>query len=206
MDSPSDPQHYRFWFVSMAELAKRARIPIWALGMIIAFVLCMVFVAMLTGFSTEYFDDRDDYLTSLGTGLFFGLINAYILASGAYVVNRAKQTLDEIAPILTTTPDELDKARQSLEGGSLRYVSIVAIGGIVGGFTHLSMLVDGDATLPVRLFANSATTALSCGTVLTWFVITHIVSSFVAISQVFSRLGSSHTKIDLFKPEQLRPF
>ncbi len=192
---------YRYWFVYLVQTVP---LPRWLTGVGLFLLIWTLFYLTYGGFDAPQ-DERLDGLTDVGTILFFALMNSYAITAGCYVVERQQRTLDDLREALTMESSILDRTRSRLLGGSPRLLMILAVVGLGLGLGHGIFIsggpVDFIENLSERRFVGSI-----AGTMLTWFVIIHVISAFVINSQTFAALGRDHAEIDLLHPHRLHPF
>lgn len=176
------------------------------MGIGIAIVLSGVFLTLLGGFQPQAFSSQEDYLSNVGTGLFFAFTNAYAIVAGTFVTRRALVILADLTPHLTCDATERLEAQQWIAGGNRRYLTLVAVISTSAGVLHSIVLSDLSPGIVLGLFGDPADAAQTIGTIMSWVVISHLISQFISIAQTFARLGTHHLDIDLLRPEHLAPF
>lgn len=194
---------HRVWFVVLAD---RLRLPLPVLGLGIAGLLATLFLWLLGGFVPDAFSDQSNHLSNVGTGLFFAAVNGYAIAAGNFVVRRALLILQDLEPHLSCSEQELQEARGWISGGSRTYLVILLLISLSAGSLHAFVLTDISGNVLTSLFGNPLTAAQNIGTLMSWFVISHLISQSIVIAQTFARLGTQHMAVDLLNPDHLAPF
>lgn len=199
MSLPSAPI-YRYWFVALSQRSKRSHV---MQGLILAALLLAIFLPLNGVF--EPYTDRAMYLTDVGTGIFFALVLSYSLATGAYTIERTQRALVELRPALSLNDDQFTALRAALAGTNKRAAITLAVASISLGLLHTWFLAGRDFGVFRHMFADGKNFAVIFGTLLTWFVVTHIVSAFVSNAITTAEAWRDHLKVDLLQPQMLTP-
>ena len=186
----------RLWFVSLIDATGLH----WIAFSIVFAVLLAAFMFFLTGtYDPTNYTNSVEYLSTVGSNLFFAVVNAYALGSGYYVLKRAEHTVDILSHETQLSAAQITEHRQYITGGTPIYLTVLMTMSLIGGSFHAWLLSPNP-------FENIAVLATSIATVFTWVVITHVISAFVIMSRVFTELGRHHLKVDLLNTHKLAPF
>lgn len=184
---------HRHWFEYIVPrstwLASLAAIVVWL-------VLAGMFGYLLGAFVPSNDSDTN---SALGTPLFFATFSVFGVCAGAWVMRKSALLIDDIE--LSCSAQERRRVQADIAGLSTRRALMVAIGAVLAGLGH-SMLLRGsviDFFEPV--LASPIVIAGVVGTMLSWFVITHIVLAFIRNAEIFARVGAEYVKVDLIQRE-----
>ena len=190
-----------YWFV---QLVRGLRMPKWLVWAVLFSLLSTLFFAGFGVFTHPA--GEPGYLQAVGTGLFFAFINAYTIVGGAYVIERTETALRQLAPLAHLSAEETDKLADHVRGVPTRWAVIVAVLAACAGIAHALLLFGGPAGLISTVLGKGEDIATFCGTVLTWFVITHVVVACSRNATLFARFGRDRVDLDLATPSSLAPF
>ncbi|MEM7079735.1 MAG: hypothetical protein AAF513_14025 [Pseudomonadota bacterium] len=189
-----------YWFVA---LQARLGMPHWLYGLLLTAVLLLIFLPLSGAFAP--LEDRAQYLTNVGTGLFFALVLGYSLATGTYTVARTRQALTELRPRLDLDDANFTIVQATIGGGTRRQLGVLAAISLGLGLTHAWLLADMNLAAFRFMFADGPAFVVIFGTLLTWFCVTHIVSAFVSNAIKTATLCREHLSVDLLQPASLTP-
>ena len=138
----------------------------------------------------------------VGTSLFFASMNVLAVLVCAYVLRRCAALVDEL-PLKAggSSPDALKRELTHLP---LKEVVGACATAVLAGTGHLMILYGTVADLPAAAF-EPARIPTTVGTLLTWFVVVHMVWAFMRNAFVFSEVGARQLEIDLLQPRRLVP-
>lgn len=192
-----------YWFV---QLNQRIPLPRWVLGIVLWLVLAGFFLWLFEVFSPPDAETQQRISTGIGLSLFFSLMIAYAITAASFVIDHCQKALDELRPELECSDQVFQDIRKSLGAASTLHLFFVATLGLGLGISH-DLFMQGAVmsllhwSIPSRIELGG-----SLGTILTWFVITHIISTFVRNAVTIARVGQDLAKIDLLNPQRLLPF
>lgn len=149
-------------------------------------------------------------LTAEGTDdppvMFFSLIPAYIIPLFKFITDRARESLDDLRPILAIDNDQFHAYRDSLDSQSLATSVTWMVAAIFFGLSHMALLRGGYSNALSATLGSTGGLLSTIGAVLIWIVMTTAIVKLVEQAIVFSRLGARHAHISLLNFESLLPF
>lgn len=138
--------------------------------------------------------------------LFFSLILAYIIPLFSFITARARDALNDLAPLLNIEEEALVGYRNSLDSLSL----VESLGWLVvaalSGLCHMAFMRGSFGEAILGSFRDVPGFMSSAGALLTWIVMTTVIVKLVQQAIIFSRLGASYVRISLINFESLLPF
>lgn len=124
----------------------------------------------------------------------------YLVGMAVFAAQRSQQYLNALRPIFTPDADAVAGRLNRLPRLNVWVATFV---GILVGLLNVDLLtVLGLRDRP----ANAVDLALAGASMLIWIVVVRFTYLLVHNARVFSRLGSQHTRVDLYRPSTLRPF
>ena len=187
----------QYWFLAIVPKSLPGSM---AFAVLLASTLVALFTGMFGVFSRNGL--ATELMADLGNSLFFAILIAYAIVAGAYVLRRSSRAMLELRPALNCDDDTFAEMLESIEKTPTSTALGFALIGLAGGTIH-------NAVIWTTFESNAVTWARwggIIGTILTWFVVTYLVTAFIRNAQMFARLGADHVRVDLFKPQALYPF
>ncbi len=154
-------------------------------------------------------------LFRLGTGgaaedrtpaFFFSLVIAYIIPVFSYITEKAQEAMTELRPLLDLDDERYRHTYARLSSTGPWTIVLQVAGGAAGGIIHWSSLA-GSLTEGLQALTASINGLLSTsGTLLTWIIMTSVISMLVQQATIFARTGRSHVRATPFNVRSLTPF
>jgi len=138
--------------------------------------------------------------------LFFSLVIAYIIPVFSYITEKAEEALRELRPLLKLDESAFDHTYARLSGAQPWLIALQLAGGTVFGLIHWLSLEGSFAGALARLTDGINGLMSSVGTLLTWIVMTSVISMLVQQAVVFARLGGHVVHATPFNVRSLAPF
>lgn len=158
--------------------------------------LSLLFAYLLGAFAEE---QTEDTANAVGTALFFASINVFSVVAGAWVIRRSA----ELVSALHLNCDAETRKELSARVSSIttRRAGIILLICLLAGLAHNAFLQD--TLLGVFAAVTSSPIALggALGTMLSWFVVSHIVIAFVQNAHTFATIGERYVEVDLLQPD-----
>ena len=196
------PHLYRFWPVVLADLTGLSALP---LGLVCAFVIGLVILATMGAFTPDVFVDRSSYISALGTGTFFTLLSAYSIAAIKFVIDRQRRALDGLRTALDLSDERFTLIRDELSTSTRGYLIVYAAIAIAAACVHLFLLALVDNLPTGRGLFAIPTLGSTIGTLLVWFVVTHVIAMFIENAITIAKLAED-ARVDVLQPQALDGF
>ena len=138
--------------------------------------------------------------------MFFSLIPAYIIPLFKFITDRARESLDDLRPILTIDDTQFHAHRDSLDSQSLGTTLTWMAAAVFFGFSHMALLRGSYPNAVEATLGSTGGLLSTLGAVLIWIVMTTVIVKLVEQAIVFSKLGARHTQLSLLNFQSLLPF
>ncbi len=149
-------------------------------------------------------------VTETGEGdppvMFFSLIPAYLIPLFKFITERARQSLDELRPLLTIDGELFDQYRDLLDSQSPLSALGWLVFAVLCALGHMVLLRGSPAAAVAAVQESTGGLLSMLGAILIWVVMTTVIVKLVEQAIVFSRLGRHHTRVSLLNFEGLLPF
>ena len=181
-------------------LATRLRYPTVTLGL-----GCASLVALLLWWSGAYSAETPPpYWGSTGQMMSFAvaypILLGYIIGMVSLVTTRSQRHLNALRPVLATDAAATICRLNRLEPARLWVATGV---GVALGLANIdTVTIFGFRETP----ANALDLSLGAGSMMLWVVMARFIYLLVHNAWLFSELGEHHTRIDLYRPQTLRPY
>ncbi len=164
---------------------------------LVSWVLLTLTFAWLLGYFETYIGEE-----VLGVGLFFSSTTVYVVFVGTWVIRESGRVVAEL-PLACSDEEQLELV-QRITRVSLQHFLLVSTYGLVLGVVH-TMIMIGSYDLSLILTSTSFGVGAWLGTMIAWFLITHIVVAFIDNARTFARIGAEHLTVDLLRPKSTYP-
>ena len=192
----------RFWPVALAELTGLSPL---ALGVACTLAIGAVILTAIGAFAPDRFESQSDYISALGTGVFFTLLSAYSIAAINFVIDRQQRALDELRPSLMLTDQSFAATKDELRTSTPGFLLLYAALSLAGAGAHLTLLSHiGEVPIDRRML-EIPLLGSTIGTFVVWFVVTHVIALFMENTITISKLADD-AKIDVLQPHALDGF
>jgi len=148
----------------------------------------------------------DGELEDRTPALFFSLVIAYIVPVFSYITEKAREAMRELRPLLDLDEAGFDHTYARLSGAALPVVALQFAGGACMGIAHLTALGGSPGDALANLIGSINGLMSGVGTLLTWVVMTSVISMLIQQAVIFARLGAGIVHATPFNVRSLSPF
>lgn len=138
--------------------------------------------------------------------MFFSLVPAYLIPLFKFITERARQSLDELRPILTIDSEAYAEYCHRMDSQTLRSALGWLVFAVLCALGHMVLLRGSPGAAVAAALESAGGFFSTLGAVLIWVVMTTVIVKLVEQAIIFSRLGQYHTRVSLLNFEGLLPF
>jgi len=197
----TSPAIHRYWFIYLVD---RTAMSLWLFSILATSILLAMFLYLLEAIS--FSGGLQINLANLGQALFFTLVNVYAISAGTYVIRRSQAVLQQLSVHMQMNRSTIDQFVLQLGGRKPQTLWLITAVTLIFGSLHNHLLDNSIFDIYRSGVWQRYELGISLGTLLTWFVLMHVASAFVANARLFAQLGREHIRIDLLNTHLLNPF
>jgi hypothetical protein len=132
--------------------------------------------------------------------LFFTAMIAYSIVIFARIIGQSEQAIDDLQMYTDLPAEQLASIRTYMSHNSRKELFYTLAGALFFGCAHILLIrISSGSSLNDILF-NSSVYSTHLGTLVTWIILTTVISSLINNAIVWARLGNT-LEIDLLRPK-----
>ena len=162
------------------------------------FLILITLTALQLSLVGEYF--------WISTGIFFAVILSYLPAVYVYILNITQKAITELRPNLEISNQNISAVLQRMERPGARFQITCLIIGVICGLLHINFMgfipINANGELD---FSGNLVKVTIAGTLLTWCMMTTVISSLIQNSYLIDDLTNDLKQIDIFRKQPWQP-
>ena len=142
----------------------------------------------------------------VSTGIFFAVILSYLPAVHAYILEITRNAILELRSNLQVTDEDIADITERMERPEAKF----QIGWLVSGITLALLHINFMGFIPINAngeldFSGNLVKVTIAGTLLTWCMMTTVITSLIQNSYLIDDLTNHLKQIDIFRKQPWQP-